>query len=100
MKWLQIQYIPKDLGEVIVFAPDEEPQVFTARRVNREWCRSSSDDYAPRDDFYGDNPIKVTHWMRLPQSPVKQRKSRAARAAFVAALDAKLEAIRRPPPVE
>lgn len=69
MEWQPIETAPRDQTEVIVFAPDETPSVFTAKLISNEWCYSVAGRYAPEDDFYGDKPIRATLWMSLPEAP-------------------------------
>lgn len=67
--WQPIETAPKDEREVIVFCPDNYPQVFTAAFVCGEWGCSVEDRCAPKDDFYGDSPKHPTYWMPLPAPP-------------------------------
>ena len=61
--------LPEPHVEVLVFAPEEEAVVFAAKIICDDWSRSSSNRYAPTDDYYGDARINVTHWMPLPTPP-------------------------------
>ena len=67
-EWRSIKTAPKDMTEVIVFALEADPQVFTACWICG-WGRSSGGIEAVRDDFYGDGAIYPTHWMPLPKPP-------------------------------
>ncbi len=66
--WLPIATAPKDRTEVILFAPDEDPSVFTAMYIG-DWCRSSSGQYKPNNELYGDREIKAVAWMPMPAPP-------------------------------
>ena len=68
MNWQPIETAPRDQTEVIIFAPGEQPPVFTCMYIG-EWCRSSSGQYKPNDDFFGDSKIKAKAWMPLPDPP-------------------------------
>ena len=68
-KWKPIETAPRGHKEVLLFAPTESPPVFTGMLICNEWCRSSSGNYSPNDDFFGDGKIDATHWMPLPDVP-------------------------------
>ena len=65
--WQPIETAPNDQTEVIVFAPTENPQVFTAMQIEGEWQRASAGITAYRDSYFGDPDFFPTMWMRLPQ---------------------------------
>lgn len=67
-QWQPIESAPKDMVEIVIFAPDEKPRVFTAKWIHG-WSRSVSGEYKSLDDFFGDNDIRATHWMPLPEPP-------------------------------
>lgn len=68
-QWRDISTAPKDGTEVIVFAPDNDPPVFTASCLYDKWSASVEGRHAPADDFFGDDPKRPTHWMPLPEPP-------------------------------
>ena len=68
MDWQPIETAPKNMVEVLVFDPSNEPQVFTASYIDG-WSASVEDRYAPRDDYFGDAEKHPTHWMPLPDPP-------------------------------
>lgn len=71
--WVSVEErLPTEHDEVIAYASKEDATVFTASFFSKEWHRSSSNRYAPIDDFYGDGKIKVSHWMPLPPAPGEQ----------------------------
>ena len=68
--WRSIDAEPApDWTEVIVYAPDADPSIFTAIISGGTWGRSSGKISAVEDDFFGDDPFRVTHWMPLPDNP-------------------------------
>lgn len=69
--WMPISQAPHDMTEVMLFAPEEDPPIFTGMFIN-EWCRSSSGSYKPNDDYFGDGTINPTHWQPLPPPPTKE----------------------------
>lgn len=71
MNWRPIETAPKNQTEVLVFAPDEDPPVFTAQFITSGWSRSVSGYYKPIDEVYGDNEIRATHWMPLPEPLIR-----------------------------
>ena len=71
--WLPITTALKDRTEVILFAPDEDPSVFTAMYIG-DWCRSSSGQYKPNNDLYGDREITAVAWMPMPAPPANAKR--------------------------
>ena len=69
--------LPESHTEVLVYARKEDVRVFAACYFSGGWHRSSSGNYAPLDDFYGDGEIKVTHWMPLPEPPERTKSAQS-----------------------
>jgi hypothetical protein len=67
-EWQPIETAPVD-EEILVFCPDVTPQIFTADYDGKICSFSVGGRYAPRDDFFGDDPMHPTHWMPLPKKP-------------------------------
>jgi hypothetical protein len=67
-EWQPMETAPVGV-EVLLYAPAEKPQVFTGMNLCGDWVRTSSGNYAPRDDFFGDRGIKPKRWMPLPPPP-------------------------------
>ena len=70
-EWQPIKTAPRDMTEIIVFDPTNNPPVFTAAYIDG-WSCSVERRYAPKDEYFGDREKRPTHWMPLPTPPSTQ----------------------------
>lgn len=66
MEWQPIETAPKDGSEILLFCPDDEPQVVAGNYYRPAKCWMYADQLMNEVSPDGCQP---THWMPLPEPP-------------------------------